>query len=265
MTSGVSAGPDWASGLLFGTTVNVFPLRLCTAGLRTGGVVSTTMSSMFVIGSLSTGGSFGDGTDLTGEQIEGGETGAGEVGVAGGVCCGDPVLASMVTFSVSFGVKGMKEGGKEVGTAGSEAATPTRGRGDGGERTGLDGAVLPGDEMAARLLGMTVKELRDWRRKLASARACRSPGGRRERSGRGDGRISKLGDKGGDVGLGVQSARARWLSGEHGTLALEAPSVLSQSRSLTGLDGDLSVSSLGYTVTLRPTLPSKRLRVEDTN
>ncbi len=138
-----------------------------------------------------------------------------------------PCLASMVTFSVSSGVEGMNEAGEGVGTAGSEAATPTKGRGNRGERTGLDGAVLPGDEMAARLLGMTVKELRDWSRKLASARACRSPGGRRERSGRGDGRISKLGDKGGDVGLGVQSARARWLSGEHGTLALEAPSVLS--------------------------------------
>lgn len=160
-TSGVSEGSDWASGLRFGTTVNVFPLRLCTAGLRMGGMASTTTSSMFVMGSLSAGGSSGGETDLTGEPIKGGEAGVGEVGVAGGVCCGDPILASTVTFSVSFGPKGVKEVGKGVGTAGSEVATPTRGRGDGGERTGLDGAVLPGDEMAARLLGMTVKELRD--------------------------------------------------------------------------------------------------------
>lgn len=185
--------------------------------------------------------------------------------MAGRVCWGDPALASTVSFSVSFDGGGVKEAGEGVGTVGSEAATPTKGRGDEGERTGLDGAVLPGEEMAVRLLGMTVKELRDCRRKLARARACRSPAGRRERSGRGDGRISKLGDKGGDIGFEVQSARERWLSGEHGTFALEAPSVLSQSRSRTGLDGDLSLSSLGWTVTLRPPVPSKRLRAEDTN
>lgn len=186
--------------------------------------------------------------------------------MADGVCCEVSVLASTFTFSVSFGMGcAIEVAGRGVGTAGSETATPPSGRADGGERTGLGGAVFPGDEMAARLLGTTVKELRDWRRRLASARACMSPAGRRERSGRGEGLISKLGDKGGDVGLGVQSARARWLSGEHGTLALDAPSVLSQSRSRTNLEGDRSLSSVGRTLGLNPPFPTKRLRAEDTN
>lgn len=76
-------------------------MRLGSAGLTTDGMGSTTTSSMFVIGSVSIGGSSGGEADLTGEPIEGGEDGVGEVGVAGGVCCGDPVLASTVTFSVS--------------------------------------------------------------------------------------------------------------------------------------------------------------------
>lgn len=63
--SWISGVVGWASDLRLGTTVNVLPLRLCTAGLGGVGVGSITMSSMLVTGSLSAGDSSLDGTDLT--------------------------------------------------------------------------------------------------------------------------------------------------------------------------------------------------------
>lgn len=108
--------------------------------------------------------------------------------------------------------------------------------GQAGDRTGLEGAVLPGADGTPCRLGITVKELRDWRRKLARARAWTSLAGSADRSGRGEGRISYLGEIMGNVGLAEDSARVRWLCGEHGTLALDTPSLLSHSLSLTGLD-----------------------------
>lgn len=126
--------------------------------------------------------------------------------------------------------------------------------------TGLEGAVFPGDEVAAWRLGITVKELRDCRRRLARARAWTSPAGSRETSGRAAGRISKVGEEGDvgeETGLAVGDSARTWLvSGEHGTLGLEGSSVLSQ----TDLAWGLSLSTR-----LWPPLTSKRWRKEDTD
>lgn len=214
------------------------------------------MSSILVTGSFSRAGS-GIGSDVvflseSGERIDKSQDEVGKLGLSGrvsSVLSGTGGTGATTIFS-GDGEAGMGRAG--VGTEGTESSTC----GQAGDRTGLEGAVLPGADGTPSLLGMTVKELRDWRRRLARARAWTSLAGNADRSGRGEGRISNLGELRGSVGLAKDSARAQWLSGEHGTLALDTPSALSQSRSLTSLEWFLSVSSLGLTVTLRDTPPT---------
>lgn len=170
--------------------------------------------------------------------------GSGLDGLAG-------VLTSFPSCSFSsFHFEGVKVGIGvcEVGTFGvGTSATLWEGE----DLTGLDGVGLPvADEAAGRRLGITVKEFRDCRRRLARARAWVSPSGILARSGFGEGRISKSGEEHNTLdktGLAGDSARARRVSGEHGTLGLGGTSATSQSLSLGGFVCPLSGSSLGVT------------------
>lgn len=110
--------------------------------------------------------------------------------------------------------------------------------------TGLAGTGLPTEgEDASFRLGMTVKEFLDCRRKLAKARACVSLSGMPARSGFGEGRISKSAEER-SILDGLDSlARARRLSGEHGTFEGLGSALLSHSRSLVAFGGRPSISS----------------------
>lgn len=200
-----------------------------------------------------------------------GDEGSGIRGVAGLVATegdgsGLDGLAGVLIsfFSCSFSsirFEGVKVGIGvcEVGTFGVGTSAT---RWDGEDLMGLDGVGLPvADEAAGRRLGITVKEFRDCRRRLARARAWVSPSGILERSGFGEGRISKSGeeqDTFDETGLEGDSARARRVSGEHGTLGLGGTSATSQSLSLGGLVCPLSGSSLAVTAAPRPPLSSNR-------
>lgn len=174
----------------------------------------------------------------------------------------DGVLTSFSSCSFSsFLFKGFKVGigVYEVGTPGvGTSATLWEGE----DLVGLDGVGLPvADEAEGWRLGMTVKEFRDCRRRFARARAWVSPSGIWARSGFGEGRISNSAEEHetlDDMGLEGDSARARSVSGEHGTLGLGGTSVPSNSLSLVGLVCPLSGSSLGVTAVLRPPLSSNR-------
>lgn len=205
-----------------------------------------------------------------GEDRAGGEEGAGvragggdegsEVGGGAGVVAtegGGSGLDCLTGLSTSFSsilfVK-VGVGGWEVGTPGvGTSATLWEGE----DLTGLDGVGLPVPEEApTRRLGITVKELRDCRRRFARARAWVSESGIRVRSGFGEGRISKSDEERdtlNDMGLEGDSARTRRVSGEHGTLGLGGTSEPSQSLSRTGLVCPLSGSSAP-----RPPLSSNR-------
>lgn len=171
------------------------------------------------------------------------------------------VLPSLSTSLSSFLLEGVR-----LGTGASEAGTPGGGTSatlrEGEDLTGLDSTVLPAADEAARCrLGITVKEFRDCSRKFARARAWVSPSGIRARSGFVEGRISKSGEERDtldEMGLEGDSARARRISGEHGTLGLSGTSTPSQSLSLVGLDCTLSGSSLGVTAVPQPPLSSNR-------
>lgn len=157
--------------------------------------------------------------------------------------------------SFLFGEEGT--GAWEVGTPGVDTSATLW---EGEDLTGLDGAGLPGEPVRWRL-GITVKEFRDCRRRFARARAWLSPSGIRARSGFGEGRISKSGEERDaldEMGLEGDSARARRVSGEHGTLCLGGTSAASQSLSLVGLVCPLSGSSLGVTAAPRPPLSPNR-------
>lgn len=115
---------------------------------------------------------------------------------------------------------------------------------------------------------MTVKEFRDCRRRFARARAWVSPSGIRARSGFGEGRISKSGEERvtlDEMGLRGESARARQVSGEHGTFRLGGMSAPSPSLSLVGLVDPLSGSSLGVSAVQRPPLSSNRWQKVETD
>lgn len=217
------------------------------------------MSSMLVTGSWSAWASSGGGdwTEGTGEGAGDGEKG-GKVAVGGG----GSGLVGLAALTSSFLFEAAGVGGRVMGI-GTPGVGISATLWEGGNLMGLEGAVLPGEEAALWRLGKTVKELRDWRRRLARARAWMSPEGSWERSGRGEGRISNPGEGGdirGVVGLAGDSARAQQVSGEHGTLDLGGTSVLSQSLSRKGLVWGPSASSLGLTTTLWPPITSKRWR-----
>lgn len=237
--------------------MKVFPFRLCTTGVglgATGCEGSTSMSSMLVTGSWSAGASsgVGDWTEGTGKGA-GGEGVAVMVGRSGLVS--PAALTSSRSSSLLLETAGLGGGVTGVGTPGVGISATLW---EGGDLMGLEGAVLPGEEAALWRLGKTVKELRDWRRRLARARAWMSPAGSRERSGRGEGQISNPGE-GGDIGgvVGLAGDSTRLVSGENGTLGLEGTSVRSQSLSRKGLVWDPSASSMGLTTELRPPLTSK--------
>lgn len=167
---------------------------------------------------------------------------------------------SFCSFS-SFLFDGVKVGVGvwEVGTPGVDTSANLW---EGGDLTGLDGVGLPvAAEATGRRLGITMKEFLDCRRRLARARAWLSPSGIRVRSGFGEGRISKSGEGRATLntmGLEGGSARARRVSGEHGTLDLGGTSAPSQSLSRVGLVCTLSGSSLGVTAVPWPPLSSNR-------
>lgn len=206
-----------------------------------------------------------------GEEGAGVRTGDGDKGSGGGsglVATGDgsgldgraDVLISLSSCSFSSvlfeGVR-VGVGVREVGTPG---VGTTAALWEGEDLMGLDGVGLPvADEAAAWRLGITVKEFRDCRRRFARARAWVSSSGIRARSGLGEGRISKSGEERDtleEMELEGGSARARRVSGEHGTLDLGGTSAPSQSLSLVGLICPLSGSSLGVAAVPRPPLSS---------
>lgn len=237
--------------------MKVFPFRPCTTGVglgATGFEGSTSMSSMLVTGSWSAWASSGGGdwTEGTGEGAGDGEKG-GKVAVGGG----GSGLVGLAALTSSFLFEAAGVGGRVMGI-GTPGVGISATLWEGGNLMGLEGAVLPGEEAALWRLGKTVKELRDWRRRLARARAWMSPAGSRERSGRGEGQISNPGE-GGDIGgvVGLAGDSTRLVSGENGTLGLEGTSVRSQSLSRKGLVWDPSASSMGLTTELRPPLTSK--------
>lgn len=237
--------------------MKVFPFRPCTTGVglgATGFEGSTSMSSMLVTGSWSAWASSGGGdwTEGTGEGAGDGEKG-GKVAVGGG----GSGLVGLAALTSSFLFEAAGVGGRVMGI-GTPGVGISATLWEGGDLMGLEGAVLPGEEAALWRLGKTVKELRDWRRRLARARAWMSPAGSRERSGRGEGQISNPGE-GGDIGgvVGLAGDSTRLVSGENGTLGLEGTSVRSQSLSRKGLVWDPSASSMGLTTELRPPLTSK--------
>lgn len=138
-------------------------------------------------------------------------------------------LAGLSTSFSSLSFSSFLFEGDKGGTSTWEFGNPTP-LWVGEDLTGLDGVGL------GRRLGITWKEFLDCRRRLARARACRSPSGILERSGFGEGRISKSGVERDtfETGLEGDTARAKMVSGEHGTLGLGGTSVPSQSLSLVG-------------------------------
>lgn len=149
------------------------------------------------------------------------------------------VTLSTSFFLSSFHLDFVRVG--EIGTPGAGTSVPLSDRED---MTGPAGAT----RLVVRCrLGITVKELRDWMRRLARALAWVSPSGICCRSGLGAGRISNPGAERttfDEMGLEGATARARRVSGEHGTLGFGGTSELSQSLSLASLLCTLSGSSL---------------------
>lgn len=199
-----------------------------------------------------TGGEVGAGDGDKGSEREG----AGLVATVRGDGSGlDGLSTSFSSSSFLFNRVG------EVGTPGLDTSAALC-EGEDLMGPGVTMGLLVEDEAAKWRLGITVKEFRDWRRRFARARAWVSPSGIWARSGFGAGRISNSCEEQvtlDETGLKGASARARRVSGEHGTLGLGGTSAASQSLSLVGLFVPLSGSSLGVTAALWWTpLSSKR-------